>query len=253
MSQIKYYNDGKRLILYNRKIDKVCFGSLLLEDRKQLESVDLKAGGLRNLFKLMAVVFLGVGLLGYIYSGLPLIVAELSSRIVKPNTTSEPKTVYASFKSIVPSKLLTSANIDYSDFSISIPKLNLASNIIANVDPASQEAYKLALRNGVAQAKGSYLPGQGGLVFLFAHSTDSVTNILQYNAKFYGVKTLEKGDQIAINFNHKHYSYTVEDKKIINPKDLEVIRSSKSDLILSTCYPPGTNWQRLIIFAKLKS
>lgn len=136
------------------------------------------------------------------------------------------------------------------DFSISIPKINLKSKIIPEVDPNQEDQYKEALKKGVAQAKGSYLPGQGGPVFLFAHSTDSIFDISEYDAMFFGVKDLKVGDEIDLSFEGQKYHYLVTGNKVVSPNNLTDIKNSKSDLILSTCFPPGTDWQRLLVFAK---
>jgi LPXTG-site transpeptidase (sortase) family protein len=139
------------------------------------------------------------------------------------------------------------------DFKIKIPKINLESDVIANVDSANEDNYKSELQKGVAHANGSYFPGEEGPVFLFAHSTDTVFNIEQYNAKFFALKDTEPGDEIKINFRGKEFLYKIKSKEIINPSDIDKIRETKADLILSTCFPPGTNWQRLIVYAELVS
>lgn len=135
------------------------------------------------------------------------------------------------------------------EFKISIPKINLESEVIANVDSTNESSYKEELQKGVAHANGSYFPGEEGPVFLFAHSTDTIFNIEQYNAKFFALKDTEVGDEIKISFKGKQYLYKINHKEIINPGDIDRLRDSKADLILSTCFPPGTNWQRLIVYA----
>lgn len=136
------------------------------------------------------------------------------------------------------------------EFKIVVPKINLESEIVNNVDTNLEDEYKNKLQFGVAHAKGSYLPPEiGGPVYLFAHSTDTVLNIARFNAKFYSVRELENGDEINVFFNGKKYVYKVKDKFIINPKEVDVVKNAETDLILQTCWPPGTDWQRLIIYA----
>lgn len=140
------------------------------------------------------------------------------------------------------------------EFRISVPKISLESNIVDNVDPSIEGEYKDKLQFGVAHAKGSYLPPEsGGPVYLFAHSTDTIFNIARFNAKFYSVRELESGDEIDIFFNNKKYSYRVRSKEIINPQQIDRIRQTDADLILQTCWPPGTDWQRLVVYADLVS
>lgn len=135
------------------------------------------------------------------------------------------------------------------DFRLSISKINLESNIVDNVDPKIEDEYKEKLQFGVAHAKGSYLPPENGPVYLFAHSTDTIFNIARFNAKFYSVRELVKGDEIKVFFNGKEYRYVVEESFVINPQEVDIIQEAKTDLILQTCWPPGTDWQRLIVLA----
>ena len=137
-------------------------------------------------------------------------------------------------------------------FSVVIPKIDAASNVIANVDPGNRADYLEALSKGVAHAKGTYFPGQTGTVFLFSHSTDSPLNFARYNAVFYLLKKLEKGDKIVIFFADKKYVYEVEDKKIADPKDVSWLdpENKGEKLVLMTCDPPGTTWRRLLVTAK---
>lgn len=136
-------------------------------------------------------------------------------------------------------------------FSIVIPKIDAASDIIANVDSSNEAEYKEALQKGVAHAKGTMFPSQGGTIFLFSHSTDSPVNVARYNAVFFLLRKLEKGDRIIIYFADKRYDYQVESKLITSPKDTSWLtdRGDGERLILQTCDPPGTNWNRLLVIA----
>src|SRR5258708_36774084 len=67
---------------------------------------------------------------------------------------------------------------------ITIPKVHAQAPIIANVDPWNESVYRFALEKGVAQAKGTALPGQKGMVFLFAHSSGPPWKQTHYNTVF---------------------------------------------------------------------
>lgn len=137
-------------------------------------------------------------------------------------------------------------------FSVVIPKIEASSNVIANVDVSSKEEYLDALKKGIAHAKGTYFPGQGGRVFLFSHSTDSPLNFARYNAIFYLLTKLEKNDLIIIFFADKRYVYEVDDKISADISDVAWIQPKKEEeeLVLMTCDPPGTTWRRLLVIAK---
>ena len=139
------------------------------------------------------------------------------------------------------------------NFSIIIPKIHAKAKIISNVDASDSLAYMEALKTGVAHAKGTELPGSSGNIYLFAHSTDNPINIIRYNAVFYLLKELEKGDEIEIFFGGVKHRYLVTDQKIIDPTDIEYLTPTNSEnkeqLILQTCWPPGTSLKRLLVFA----
>lgn len=136
-------------------------------------------------------------------------------------------------------------------FSVYIPKIGAKVNIIANVDAGNEKQYREALSQGVAHAAGTYFPGQGKTIYLFAHSTNAPWNVERYNAVFYLLKDLTTGDDITLFFADKKYEYRVTDKQIVAPKDTSLFTAEGGEkLILQTCYPPGTTQKRLLIIAE---
>lgn len=136
-------------------------------------------------------------------------------------------------------------------FSIVIPKIDANSKIVANVNAANESEYLASLKNGVAHASGTAFPGEGGHIFLFAHSTDYFWNVSTYNAVFFLLYKLEKKDEIDIFYKNQKYVYTVIDSKIVEPDQVEYLtrKSNKEFLTLQTCWPPGTSLKRLLVFA----
>jgi sortase A len=140
-------------------------------------------------------------------------------------------------------------------FSILIPKIGANARVFPNVDPSSQNAFIPILQKGVAHAQGTFFPGQKGNIYLFAHSTDNFWDVGRYNAIFYLLKDLGKGDEAVVFYQNVRHNYVVTDSKIINRWEVSYItkaRTGKELLILQTCWPPGTTWQRLIVFAEPK-
>lgn len=137
-------------------------------------------------------------------------------------------------------------------FSISIPKIDANANIIPNIDPSNPDEYLLALKSGVAHARGTNFPDQGKNIYLFSHSTNSPLNFSRYNAVFYLLRKLDKKDKIYIYFLNRKYVYEVIDKKVVQGEDVSwLIDDGQGEkLILQTCDPPGTTLNRLIIIAK---
>jgi sortase A len=142
------------------------------------------------------------------------------------------------------------------NFSILIPRIGASAKVFPNVDISNQDVYLPILMQGVAHAAGTVFPGMNGNVYLFAHSTDNFWDVGRYNAVFYLLKDLNKGDEVVNFYQNKRYNYIVTGSKIISPSDVSYLVNSqnqdKQQLILQTCWPPGTTLQRLLVFASPK-
>ncbi len=145
------------------------------------------------------------------------------------------------------------------DFSIIIPKIFANSAVIKQVDPANKEIYLKALQEGVAHAKGTPTPDKPGNTFLFAHSTGNWWEMNRYNAVFYLLHKLKKGDIVLLFYKHKKYEFTITHTETVTPDQVEKLTSSvqspessttNNTLTLMTCTPPGTTFKRLLIHAK---
>lgn len=139
------------------------------------------------------------------------------------------------------------------DFSILISKLGITSPIIKGVDAFDSKEYQLALSKGIAHAIGTKLPGEGGNIFLFAHSSADLFTAERYNSVFYLIHHLDKGDTVDIWYEGRQYKYEVKQKEFVSPGSTAILtRIMPSEtLTLMTCWPPGTTLSRLIVTAKL--
>lgn len=211
--------------------------SIIIFDAGLVRRIKLRSRLQRLSFFLFALSFFGISTLGA-----PIFLTELNYRL---NMNSQRSVSTAkTFGDIVGKNNL-------GEFSLTIPKINLSSSILPNIDPADKTVYLPALKQGVAHAAGTYFPGEGGLVYLFAHSTDYVFNIKQYNALFYNLKDLEPGDEITLSYQGRKFSYRVSEKKIVEPTDVSVLKNTGEEkLILQTCWPPGTTLKRLLVIAE---
>lgn len=138
------------------------------------------------------------------------------------------------------------------DFSVVIPKIGANANVVANVDAGNDTEYLDALQHGVAHAEGTAFPGEGGHIFMFAHSTDYIWNVGTYNAVFYLLYKLEVGDEVNIFYKGERFVYKVTGKEIVDPLQVEYLtRKTDSEfLTLQTCWPPGTTLKRMMVFAE---
>jgi LPXTG-site transpeptidase (sortase) family protein len=138
----------------------------------------------------------------------------------------------------------------HTNFSIEIPKIHAVAPVIPNVNPWNETEYLAALQKGVAQAKGTSLPGQKGTVYLFSHSSDVPWHITRYNIAFFRLGELKQGDAINIYWMGKKYRYSVSAFKTVSPNDISaLLETKKNQLILQTCTPVGTSLFRLLVFA----
>ncbi len=137
------------------------------------------------------------------------------------------------------------------EFGVVIPKIDANAKIIPDVKVTQESDYKEILKRGVGHAAGTSYPGQGGHVYLFAHSTDYWWNVGQYNGVFYLLYKLQAGDEIDLFYKGQRYLYRVIGQQIVDPKEVEYLTrtSDKEFLTLQTCWPPGTTLKRLLVFA----
>ena len=137
------------------------------------------------------------------------------------------------------------------DYQLIIPKVLINKPIIINVDAKNEDVYLEAIKNGIAHAKGSSLPGNPGLGYYFAHSSNSDYRY-QTNAVFYLLGKLELDDMVYIKDSYGEIlEYKVTDKKTTLPSELDFLRKEykKETIVLQTCWPPGRTIKRMLVFA----
>lgn len=193
-------------------------------------------------FLLLIIIFL---------TFLPSLLGEIKYDYVSLKRESKTKTTDNENKTI-PEKEFGLIPPNY-NFSIVIPKIEVTAPVFSNTDPFNEREFRKVLKEGVAHAKDTAFPGEVGNSFIFAHSTNIFDNVSKYNAIFYLIGKLEKGDLIELYYKNQRFVYTVYDKKVV-PADavqyLNPLEPNEKTLTLSTCYPPGTTWKRLLVISK---
>jgi len=158
---------------------------------------------------------------------------------------------YPYLKELLFPPIITDEVREATGFSIEIPSINVFSKVIEDVDPFDKDGYLEMLKQGVAHARGTSLPGEGGAVYLFAHSSDVPWRITRYNTAFFKLDFVEIGEVIYIRKKGRVFKYEVIDKKTVWPTEVEYLTEDQGDvLILQTCTPVGTDLQRLLVFAR---
>lgn len=199
---------------------------------------------LENLVKVKNKILLIVGIILIIFSLVipvsiftPVFKAELTYQLDQHQITPKPE--------INP--------IDF-EFGIVIPKIKANAKVVENVDSSDPKIYQVALTQGVAHAKGSATPNKSGNIFIFAHSAGNWYYANHYNAVFYLLNKLEKGDEIILYYQNIKYQYQVDEVKIVGADEVDYLQSNtnQKQLTLMTCWPAGTTLKRQLVIASIK-
>jgi len=147
--------------------------------------------------------------------------------------------------------LMTTPDYANLPFYIEIPSLEIYEQIHVNINPNKPEEYEAALETGVAHARNSAFPGQGKLIYIFGHSTNGIWNVEAYNAIFYQIKDLAIGEKIILHLGGEQFIYEVSAQDVVASSEVNFVNDLKEEniLLLQTCWPPGTSWQRLFVSA----
>ena len=113
------------------------------------------------------------------------------------------------------------------------------------------------LEKGVIHYPKTAMPGQRGNMYIAGHSSNYSWAKGTYNYVFKRLNELENGDKIIVkvkfhNGNELAYTYVVTTKEEVAPDDERIFADTQSQqLTLTTCWPLGTNFRRLMVKAQL--
>jgi len=220
----------------------------------------------RTSFSFTTAQTIGIGLIALALGGItgplaPVVAMESSyyigktQEIVKETLTTKkplPKSAPVVFNPLVAPDGSTITPVN-TDFAVIVPKIGINAKIVGSVNPIDKKEYTAALKSGVAHASTSFFPDQNGVVYLFSHSTNYEWFIKDLNAIFYLLKNLELQDKIILIYKGKRYTYALREKRIVEATETSYMMPIKGQrtLILQTCWPPGSTYERLLLFADL--
>lgn len=135
---------------------------------------------------------------------------------------------------------------------LEIPKISISAPIIFSTSTDKTSLVK-DLDLGVVYYPGSVYPGQIGQIVILGHSAPLGWPKIKHDWVFTDLDKLSPGDTILIDLNSKQYTYIVKQKTIIKrgadvPEDGSV---ANNILILISCWPPGKDYQRIVVQAEL--
>jgi LPXTG-site transpeptidase (sortase) family protein len=140
------------------------------------------------------------------------------------------------------------------DFSIVIEKIDVNAPIVPNVSVIDENAYKEALKKGIASAISSDFPTTSpSNVYLFAHSSLNFWELGKYATTFNLLRKLNYKDKIHIFYEQRDFVYEVVNKEVVKGWDMRPLTRAVIEplLTLQTCDPPGTTINRYVVTAKL--
>lgn len=121
---------------------------------------------------------------------------------------------------------------------IVIPKINVDAPIVGGVGWED-------LKKGVGHLPGSANPGERGNLYLAAHNDI-------YGEIFRHLEELEVGDEYFIYAGEERFRYTVKERRIIEPTEVDVMLPTTEPVAtLQTCYPYLVDTHRLVVVAEL--
>ncbi|MEO5499617.1 MAG: sortase [Candidatus Saccharimonadales bacterium] len=136
-----------------------------------------------------------------------------------------------------------------------IPKINVDAPVVYDVPSLEENLIQSKLQNGVVHYPipgANSMPGQAGNTVILGHSSNDVFDNGNYKFVFVQLDKLVKGDTFYLNYQGTRYTYSVTEKKVIDPTEVGqlVINTDKPLATLVTCTPPGTALKRLVVIAE---
>lgn len=136
---------------------------------------------------------------------------------------------------------------------IYIPEIKVFAPLIIEKNE-DEKALLEALKKGVLLYPGSADPGEAGSTVILGHSSGFLWSGGEYKSVFALLDKLGKDDLIKIYFNNREFVYRVSKSNILSvDKANEAVNynSGSNMLFLSSCWPIGTSWNRIVVSANL--
>lgn len=120
---------------------------------------------------------------------------------------------------------------------IRVPRLGLNMMIVNGTDPAT-------LKKGPGRYLGSFMPGQGELIYVAGHRTT-------YSAPFSRIESLRRGDRVTIEVPYGVFEYRIVRSIVVRATALRVLRSrGREEVALQACHPRFFATERYIAYAR---
>lgn len=133
---------------------------------------------------------------------------------------------------------------------IYIPKLGIYAPL-SIVESTNPDDFIKPLNEGVTHFP-SVLPGEKGDAIILGHSAPPGWIDTKYDSVFSEINTLLKGDIILVTYNNEVLRYEVQGSKIVEAgQETPSLSTGTSNLQLISCWPPGIDHQRIVVYSEL--
>lgn len=120
---------------------------------------------------------------------------------------------------------------------ITIGRIGLRIVVVQGTDHES-------LKKGPGHYPGSYLPGQGRLVYIAGHRTT-------YLAPFSHIDAIRTGDYVTLELPYGTFKYVVAGHRVVASTDISVLKPGHREvLILQACHPRFFATNRYLVYAR---
>jgi sortase A len=120
---------------------------------------------------------------------------------------------------------------------IRIPRMGLDMIVLNGTDERT-------LKRGPGRYLGSFMPGEGELVYVAGHRTT-------YGAPFSDIDALRPGDRVTLTVPYGTFEYRISRSTIVAATATDVLRSRGNEVLaLQSCYPRFFATHRYIAYAK---
>lgn len=121
---------------------------------------------------------------------------------------------------------------------LKVPRLDLDAIVVNGTDKTS-----LTKGPGRYSGSGSYVPGEGELVYIAGHRTT-------YGAPFARIEQLRRGDRITLELPYATFVYRVRGSVIVPANDVGRLRSRGNEVVvLQACHPRFFATERYLVYA----
>lgn len=149
---------------------------------------------------------------------------------------------------------ITRINPDLENYVMEISKIGTSAPLVFVASRDEQEIYE-GLKSGYVHYDKTAFPGDDGDAVFFCHSSGRFGSRGDFDTLCANLDQVDRGDEIVISGESLKLRYRITSRKNdYDPADPNIFRkTNRPTLSIISCYPAGTNHQRIVVRAELIS